>query len=95
VYLPGKGSVPASTDEASQTRVGGERSHRRAFRVGYLGEYDRKSAVSLYLFAWCQALQETEFFVEDWGDWAGAENGNIVLVEVSQRALRRWDSRLT
>jgi len=44
-----RGSVPASTDQASQTRVGGERSHRRAVRVGYAGEYDgggRRDAVS-------------------------------------------------
>jgi hypothetical protein len=25
-----------------------------------------KSAVTLCLFAWCQAVQETWFFVEDW-----------------------------
>jgi hypothetical protein len=58
-----------------------------------LGSMAGKSAVSLCLFTCCQALQETEFFVEDWGNGAGAENGNV-LVEVSQRALRRWDSRL-
>jgi len=44
--------VPASTDDASQTRVGEERSHRQAFRVGYAGEYDvdeRRDAVSVCL----------------------------------------------
>ena len=60
-----------------------------------LGSMEGKSAVSLCLFAWCQALQETEFFVKDLGDGAGADNGSSALVEVSQRALRRRDSRLT
>jgi len=60
-----------------------------------LGSMTGKSAVSLCLFAWCQALQETEFFVEDWGDGAGADTGNSALVDVSQRVLHRWDSRLT
>ena len=33
--------------------------------------------------------------MDDWGDGAGADNGNSVLVEASKRALRRWDARLT
>ena len=37
----------------------------------------------------------TEFFVEDWRHGAGADNGNSALVEASERALRRWDARLT
>ena len=40
-------------------------------------------------------MLETEFFVEDWGDGVGADNGNSALVEASKRALRRWDARLT
>ena len=28
-------------------------------------------------------------------DGAGADNGNIALVEASKRALRRWDAHLT
>ena len=46
-----------------------------------LGSMTGESAVTLCLFAWCQAVQETVFFVENWGDGAGAENGNSVLVE--------------
>ena len=49
----------------------------------------------LFLFAWCHAVQETEFFVKDWGDGAGAENGNRALVEASKRAFLRWDEYLT
>jgi len=60
-----------------------------------LGSMTRASAVTLCLFAWCQAVQETEFIVEDWGVGAGADNGNSALVEASKRALRRWDARLT
>ena len=47
------------------------------------------------LFAWCQAVLETEFFVEDWGDGAGADNSNSALVEASKRAPPRWDALLT
>ena len=57
-----------------------------------LGSMTGESAA---MFAWCQAVQETEFFVEDWGDGAGADNGNSAFVEASKRALRRWDARLT
>ena len=57
-----------------------------------LGSMTGESAA---MFAWCQAVQETEFFVEDWGDGAGADNSNSALVEASKRALRRWDARLT
>ena len=92
-YLPG--SVPASTDVASQTRVGGERSHRCIFRVGHAGKYDEETAVTMCLFVWCQVVQETEFCVEEWGNGAGTDNGNSALVEASTRALRRWDARLT
>ena len=60
-----------------------------------LGSMTGESAVTLCLFAWCQAVQETEFFVEDWGDRAGADNGKSALLEASKRALRRWDGRLT
>jgi hypothetical protein len=65
------------------------------FVSGTLGSMTGESAVTLCLFAWCQAVQETEFFVDDWGDWAGADNGNSALVEASTRALRRWDARLS
>ena len=60
-----------------------------------LGSMTGESAVTLRRFAWCQAEHETEFFVEDWGDGAAADNGNSVLVKVSKRALRRWNARLT
>ena len=60
-----------------------------------LGGMTGKSAMTLCLFAWCQAVQATEFFVEDWGDGAGADKGNSALMEASKRALRRWDARLT
>ena len=33
-----------------------------------LGSMTGESAVTLCLFAWCQAVQEMVFFVEDWGD---------------------------
>ena len=51
--------------------------------------------MTLCLCAWCQAVQETEFVVEDWKDGAGTDNGNNALVEASKRALRQWDARLT
>ena len=51
--------------------------------------------MTLCLFACRQAVQETEFFVEDWGDEAVADNCNSALVEASKRALHRWDARLT
>jgi len=60
-----------------------------------LGSMSGESAVTLCLFAWCQTVQETEFFLEDWGDGAGADNGNSALVEASKRALHRWDALLT
>jgi len=41
------------------------------------------------------AEREAEFFVEDWGDGAGTDNGASALVEASKRALRRWDARLS
>ena len=50
---------------------------------------------TLCLFAWCQAEREAEFFVEDWGDGAGTDNGARALVEASKRAFRKWDARLT
>jgi len=54
-----------------------------------------ESALTLCLFAWCQAVQESDFFVEDWGNGARADNGNSALVKASKRTLRRWDARLT
>jgi hypothetical protein len=60
-----------------------------------LGSMSGESAAMLCLFAWCQAGREAEFFVEDWGDGAGADNGANALVEASKRAFRRWDARLT
>jgi len=60
-----------------------------------LGSMSGGSAATLCLFAWCQAEREAEFFVEDWGDGAGTDNGASALVEASKRAFRRWDARLT
>jgi hypothetical protein len=54
-----------------------------------------ESAVTLCLFAWCQAVQEAEFFVEDWVDGAGADTGKGALAEASKRAFHRWDTRLS
>jgi hypothetical protein len=55
-----------------------------------LGGMSRESAAMLCLFAWCQAGREaTEFFVEDWMDSAGTDNGTSALVERSKRAFRR------
>jgi len=48
-----------------------------------LGSMTGESAMTLCLFAWCQAVQETECFVEDWGDGAGTDNVNKALVEAS------------
>ena len=53
-----------------------------------------ESAATLCLFAWCQAEREAEFFVEDWGDGAGTDNGASARVGASKRAFRRWDTRL-
>ena len=60
-----------------------------------LGSVSGESAATLCLFAWCQAEREAVFFVEDWGDGAGTDNGASALVEASKRAVRRWDARLT
>jgi hypothetical protein len=60
-----------------------------------LGSLSGESAVTLCLFAWCQAVLEAEFFVEDWGDGVGTGNGDNALVEASKHAFRRWDARLT
>ena len=60
-----------------------------------LGSMTGESAVTLCLFAWYQAVQETRFFAEDRGGRAGADNGYSVLVEAAKRALGRWDARLT
>ena len=59
-----------------------------------LGSMTGESAVTVYLFAWCQALQEIELFVDDWEDGVGAYNGNSALVAASKCALRRWGARL-
>ena len=50
--------------------------------------------VALCLCAWCHTGREAGFFVEDWGDGAGADNGTSVLVEAPKRAFHRWDARL-
>jgi hypothetical protein len=60
-----------------------------------LGSMSGETAATLCLFAWCQAGREAEFFVDDWGDGAGADNEANALVEASKRAFRRWDARLT
>ena len=60
-----------------------------------LGSLSGESAVTLCMFAWCQAVLEAEFFVDDWGDGAGSGNSDSVLVEASKHAFRRWDARLT
>ena len=60
-----------------------------------LGSMTGESALTLCLFAWCQAVLEMEFFAEDWEDGVGADKGNSAMVEASKRALRRWDARLT
>jgi hypothetical protein len=59
-----------------------------------LGSMSGLIATTLCMFAWCQAGLE-EFFVEDWGDGTGADNGANALVEASKRAFRRWDACLT
>jgi hypothetical protein len=64
------------------------KSFGRAFRVGYAREYDRKErrvAVSVCLVP---GSAGDGFFVEDWGDGAGADNDTSALVEVSRRVLR-------
>ena len=48
-----------------------------------LGNMTGESPVTLCLFAWCQAVQGTDLFVEDLGDGAGADNGNSALVEAA------------
>ena len=60
-----------------------------------LSSMSEESVATVCVIAWCQAGLEAEFFVEDWGDGAGAENGSNALVEASKRAFRRWDARLT
>ena len=93
-YLPGKGSVPASKIKRLK-HAWAESDHIVApFVSDTLGSMTGESAVTLRLFAWCQAVQETEFFVEDWRDGAGADIGNSALVEASKCALRRRDARL-
>ena len=51
-----------------------------------LGSMSGASTVTMCLFAGCQAVQETEFFVKDWGDGAGAENGTSVSGGVEARS---------
>ena len=42
--------------------------------------------MTLCFFAWCQAMQETEFFVEDWGDYAGLVINKLsLLLEETQK----------
>ena len=52
-----------------------------------LGSMLGESVVTLCLFARCHAVQETEFFVEYWGDGFGADNGNSALVEEASTGL--------
>ena len=47
-----------------------------------LGSMTQESAVTLFLFSWFQAGQETEFFVEDWAD-------GLVLTPATSRWWRR------
>ena len=47
--------------------------------------------MTLCLFAWCQAVLEAEFLVDDWGDGAGSGSSD----SASKHAFRRWDARLT
>ena len=54
-----------------------------------------ESTATLCLVAWFQAEREAQFFVKDWRDGAGTDNGASALVETSKRAFRRWDARLT
>ena len=76
--------------------VWAESDHIVVTFVSYtLGSVTGESAATLCLFAWCQAGQETDFFVEDWGAGVGADKCNSALVEASKRALSRWDARLT
>jgi len=46
-----------------------------------LGILSGESAVTLCLFALCQAVLEAEFFVDDRGDGVGTGNGDDALVE--------------
>ena len=65
-YLPGKGSVPANTD---LKHAWVESDHIvMPFVSDTLGSMTGESAVALCMLAWCQAVQETHFFMEDWGD---------------------------
>ena len=59
-----------------------------------LGSMSGESAATQCLFAWYRAGLEAEFFVEDWGDGAGIDNGYSALAEASKRAFRRC-ARLT
>jgi len=54
-----------------------------------LGSMSGESAATLCLFACCQAEREAEFFVEDWGDGAGTDNGASASVEAPKRVFRR------
>ena len=60
-----------------------------------LGSMSGESAVTLCLFAWCQAVQEADCFVQDCDDGAGADTGKSALAEASKRAFNRWGTRLT
>ena len=51
-----------------------------------LGSMSGASTVTMCLFAGCQAVQETEFFVKDWGDGAGADTGTSVGEGVEARS---------
>jgi hypothetical protein len=60
-----------------------------------LGSMSGESALTLCLFAWCQAVREVEFFMAGGGWGAGADNGANARVGLSKLAFHRWDARLT
>ena len=95
-YLPGKWPVPASTDEASQTFLGGERSPSRAFRVGHAEECDggeRHDAAPVRVLPGCAGDGVLRGGLG--GRGRGRDNDTSTLVEASNRALHRCDARFT
>ena len=105
VFLPGhSGQTGLRTGEGLCRRAQPKRLHHAwpendhivvPFVLDTLGSMTGESAVTLCLFAWAQAVLEAEFFVEDWKDGTGADNGANALVKTSKRAFYRWDARLT
>ena len=53
-----------------------------------LGRMSGESAVTRCVFTWCQAVQQTEFFVEDWGD--GARWGRAIKGIFLRTGKIRW-----